>query len=502
MNGIVLGAIIGIVGYLLVIALIGYRAWQKNVKGDLDDQYLVSRNLNVFVLVGTLFATWFSTFAFLGGPGTFYLNGVNWLVFPLFNSLGPVLIWVFGSRMWALGRKYSFVTPSDLLATYYDDSRRVRVLAAVVGVAVLFPYAAVQLSGISKAVASVTSNVVTYEMSILLVAVSVGLYSIFGGSRAVVWTDTIQGFIFAALLITTAIFTVFWAGGWIDGWAAVQSAAPEKLEFTGDSASSFFTLSLLWTFGWVLVPHLWQRMYMARSPRIMAKSMVLASGLSLWVVTFTGAIIGFLAMGIFTEIPGSFDSDALTPLLYREFLPAGAVLLVVATFAAGMSTLDSQILSGSSIFTLDLYRTGRPSAPEARLAKVGKGFEALFVLALVGFALIPAGQALLVPLASVGVGFALCFLMPLVGALYWARASEAAAFWSMLSGFAVMLALQLMPSLQEPLPFSFGPPGWGFFTCVAVFYLGSLAGKPVSAERITMFHKVMEDLKPARVASR
>jgi SSS family solute:Na+ symporter len=492
MNGIVVGSLVGIAAYLILIAFIGYWAWRKNLKGDLDDQYLVSRNLNVFVLVGTLFATWFSTFAFLGGPGTFYLNGVNWLVFPLFNSLGPVLIWVFGSRMWTLGRRYGFVTPSDLLATYYDDSKRVRVAAAVVGVAVLFPYAAVQLSGISKAVASATDNVVTYETSVLLVAVSVGLYSILGGSRAVVWTDTIQGFIFAALLITTAVLTVFWAGGWSSGWAATQNAAPEKLEFSGDTASAFFTLGLLWTFGWVLVPHLWQRMYMARSPQIMAKSMVLASGLSLWVVTFSGAIIGFLAMGIFAEIPGGFDSDALTPLLFREFLPIGAVALVVATFAAGMSTLDSQVLSGSSIFTLDIYRVGKPTASESLLSRVGKFFEGAFVIALVGFTLIPAGQALLVPLASVGVGFALCFLLPLIGALYWPRASEQAAFWSMTLGFAVMVTLQLVPAALEALPFSFGPPAWGFLACLIIFYAGSVLGRPVSGEKIAMFHGVLD----------
>lgn len=492
MTGIALGSLVGIATYLALIAVIGYWAWRKNVKGDLDDQYLVGRNLNVFVLVGTLFATWFSTFAFLGGPGTFYLNGVNWLVFPLFNSLGPVLIWVFGSRMWALGRRYGFVTPGDLLATYYDDSRRVRVAAAVVGVAVLFPYAAVQLTGISKAVASATDNVVTFETAVLLVAVSVGLYSVLGGSRAVVWTDTVQGFIFAALLVATSVLVVFWAGGWSSGWAATRSAAPEKLEFSGDTASAFFTLSLLWTFGWVLVPHLWQRMYMARSPRVMAKSMVLASALSLWVVTFTGAIIGFLAMGIFEEIPGGFDSDSLTPLLFREFLPVGAVFLVVATFAAGMSTLDSQVLSGSSIFTLDIYRVNKPASTESILSRVGKLFEAAFVIALVGFALVPPGRELLVPLASVGVGFALCFLMPLIGALYWSRASEQAAFWSMILGFIVMITLQLMP--LDALPFNFGPPAWGFFVSVLVFYAGSALGKPVSAQKIAMFHGSLDTI--------
>jgi len=491
MSGITIASLAGMAAYLLVIFFIGRAAYRRNIKGDLDDQYLVGRSLNPFVLVGTLFATWFSTFAFLGGPGTYYLNGVNWLLFGFFNSMGPVLIWVFGSRMWALGRRYGFVTPGDLLATYYDDSRRVRVLSAVVGIAVLFPYAAIQLAGIAKAVAGATDNAVPYTAGLLIVAISVGLYSVFGGARAIVWTDVIQGFIFALVLLATSALVVGWAGGWTDGWQQAIDTNPDKMAFTGDTAGAYFTTMLLWTFGWVLTPHLWQRMYMARSPRVLGVSMVFASGLSLWVVTFTGAIIGFLAMGLFPDIPQGFDSDALTPLLYREFLPAGAVMLVVATFAAGMSTLDSQVISGSSLFTLDIFRESRPDTSRMQLSTVGRWFEALFVLGLALFAAFPASQALIIPLASVGVGFGLALLMPLIGALYWPRATEAAAFWSMLSGFAVMLVLQLT-GWTEQLPTTFGPPAWGFFASVALFYGISFATQPVSGQRRQQFHGYLD----------
>lgn len=498
MSGITIASLLGMAMYLLVILLVGTAAYRRNIKGDLDDQYLVGRSLNPFVLVGTLFATWFSTFAFLGGPGTYYLTGVNWLLFGFFNSMGPVLIWVFGSRMWALGRRYGFVTPGDLLATYYD-SRRVRILSAIVGIAVLFPYAAIQLAGIAKAVAGATDNTVPYTAGLLIVAISVALYSIFGGSRAVVWTDVVQGFIFALVLLATSMLVVGWSGGWTTGWQRAIEASPDRMAFTGDTAGAYFTTMLLWTFGWVLTPHLWQRMYMARSPRVLGLSMVFASGLSLWVVTFTGAVIGFLAIGLFPDIPQGFDSDALTPLLYREFLPAGAVLLVVATFAAGMSTLDSQVLSGSSLFTLDIFREARPHASSASLSGVGRWFEALFVVGLVLFAAFPASQALIIPLASIGVGFALALLMPLIGALYWPRASEAAAFWSMLLGFAVMVVLQLT-GWTERLPTTFGPPSWGFFTSVVVFYGVSFATRPVSAERRLQFHGYLDDVFPARRA--
>jgi solute:Na+ symporter, SSS family len=493
--------LLGIVAYLLLILYIGYRAYRRNIRDDMDDRYLVGRNLNTFVLVGTLFATWFSTFAFLGGPGTFYLDGVNWLLFGFFNSMGPVLILVFGIRMWAVGRRYGFVTPSDLLASYYDGSRRIRLLVALVSIVVLFPYSAIQLSGIAKAVAGLTGNVVTYTTAILFVAVAVALYSIFGGSRAVVWTDAIQGFIFAFLLIGTAMLVVSWADGWTAGWQSAASAQPEKLSFTGSTAGSYFTLLLLWTFGWVLTPHLWQRMYMAKSAQTLVKSAVVASGLALWVVTFSGAIIGFVSMGLFPEIPAGFDTDALVPLLYSQFLPLMGVVLVVATFAAGMSTLDSQVISGSSIFSLDIYREYKPDVAKSELGRVGHRFEAVFVTGLVVFTLLPAGQELLIPLASIGVGMALVFLMPLIGALFWPRATEPAAFWSTAAGWAVMLILQI-GGYAERLPTTFGPPAWGFFVAVAIFYGVSYLTDPVSQRNQERFHGYLAEAFPTVEAAK
>lgn len=156
----------------------------------------------------------------------------------------------------ALGRCYGLVTPGDLLATYYDDSRRVRVLSAVVGIAVLFPYAAIQLAGIA-AVAGATDNAVPYTAGLLIVAISVGLYSVFRGARAIVWTDVIRGFIFALVLLATSALVVGWAGGWTDGWQQAIDTNPDKMAFTGDTAGAYFTTMLLWTFGWVLTPHLW-----------------------------------------------------------------------------------------------------------------------------------------------------------------------------------------------------------------------------------------------------
>lgn len=482
----------GIGLYLLLMFYIGYRAYRTNKHGDLEDWFVMGRSANMFMLVGTMFATWFSTFAFLGGPGFFYQTGVNWLLFGFFNAAGPVLVMVLGPRIWALGKKFRFITPGDLLAGYYNGSRRLRVLTGLICIAVLFPYCAIQITGIAVALNSISDGLIAFNAGVILIALCVGVYSFVGGSRAVVWTDVIQGFIFALLLVGTMLLVIRWAGGWQAGWAASVEARPDLFAFNG-GAGNYITLMTLWTFGWVLTPHLWQRFYMADSPATLVKGAAITSFLALFVVTFTGAVIGMLSLGMGTTIPEGMTSDALVPVIFTQYLPAMGVVLVIAVFAAGMSTLDSQLISATSSFTQDLVPSFSRASDATRM-RMARVFEVVFVLALVAFAFSPQGQSLIAPLASIGVAMALSFLLPLLGALFWPRASEPAAFWAMLLGWGTMVLMQFG---LLPKPGIVGPPLWGLIVSAIAFYGISLSSEnPVERSRRRDFQDDMAEHFP------
>jgi Na+/proline symporter len=121
-------------------------------------------------------------------------------------------------------------------------------------------------------------------------------------------------------------------------------------------------------------------------------------------------------------------------------------------------------------------------------------FEVVFILAVVAFAFSPQGRSLIAPLASIGVGMALSFLLPLLGALFWNRASEPAAFWSMLLCWGVMLAMQFG---LIPTPGKIGPPLWGLIIGAIVFFGLSLAvNNPVEALRRKRFQGDVADEFP------
>lgn len=475
--------------YMVAMAVIGYYGW-KQTGNTPEDYYLGDRNLGVVVLTGTVLATWFSTFAFLGGPGFYYSSGVGWLYFGLFNVTGPLLIWVIGTRFWLLGQRFDHVTPSDLLAEFYEGDDVVRILTAVIGIFALIPYATIQLSGVGKALVGLTGGSAPYWAGVLILTAMVAAYIYIGGLRAVAWTDVIQGIIFMVFLLVTSWFVIDWAGGLGAGFAAALEASPEKWTYQGNNPGSWYTGALVWVMAWVFIPHMWQRMLMARNPRVIAKTAAISGTLSLWVITFTGLIIGGIGSGLIPVLQEGQSADAIVPILYAEFFPIGGVLLTVAAFAAAMSTMGSQILTSSSLFIHDIVKKGLGvELSEERESRIGRIFTVMFAIVILAFAMSPSGRQAIVPLASDGVALALLFIPSTLGLLFWDEASSAGARWSLLIGFVFMQAA-IWTSVGNLLPY-FGAPVWGLALTAVVYYGVSKVSEPVPMDIQSEYREVL-----------
>lgn len=467
--------------YLAIVLGIAYIA-AKKLEVSPEDYYLGGRGLGTIVLTGTILATWFSTFAFLGGPGTFYTSGSAWLYFGLFNITGPLLIWVIGTRFWILGQKFGHVTPSDLVAQFYEDDDLVRILVAVIAILALVPYAVIQLTGAARALVATVGGEQYFTMGVLLLMGMVALYLFVGGLRAVAWIDTLQAFVFMPVLVLTAGAVLYWTGGLSAGWSAAVSQNPEIWTFAFKDAGAWYTGALVWTMGWVFLPHMWQRMLMADNPRVIAKSAALSGTISLWVITFTGLIIGGVSAGLIADLPQGVHADGIMAFLYREFFPVGAIAVTVGAFAAGMSTISSQLLTTSSIFVRDVAKKPfRPEMNDQTEANVGRLFTVLFSLIVLAIALSPAAEQAVVPLASNGVALVLLYIPPVLGLLYWDEASTAGARWSLLIGLAFMQVMIWTP-LSNLLPF-FGAPAYGLALSTVIYYGVSKVTDSVPADR-------------------
>ena len=196
--------------YLLVILALGYRGWQVGTL-DVDDWMAAGRGLGIVVLLFTFAASYHSAFAFLGVGGFVYANGIGiFSASTFYLVISGVMLWVVGSRVWLLGKKHGYITPSDLLGDFYESELLDKLISLSL-ILFTFPYIATQLIGGGIIFETATQGAISFEVGAAIFLAAGVIYVWLGGLRAVAWTDAIQGvFMFGAM--------------WIAGWFFVFSA--------------------------------------------------------------------------------------------------------------------------------------------------------------------------------------------------------------------------------------------------------------------------------------
>ena len=113
--------------YLAVVVYIGIFAFRRaKGKEEAEDYFLASRSLGPFVFLFSLFGTNMTAFAILGSSGHAFTNGI--VTFGLMASSSglviPLTIFLIGTRVWALGKKYGFMTPVQMFRDRWECGAR------------------------------------------------------------------------------------------------------------------------------------------------------------------------------------------------------------------------------------------------------------------------------------------------------------------------------------------------------------------------------------------
>ena len=185
---------------------------------------------------------------------------------------------------------------------------------------------------------------------------------------------------------------------------------------------------LLWLFADPMFPQLFQRFLAARNPRTLKATVVLYP-LITTALFFLTVSIGVLGRYV---LPGlsARESESIYPLLLARFAgPVLSTLLLTGGLAALMSTLDSQLLTLSSMLTLDLGGRKLRSVPAQKLA--------VALIGALGFLLALRPPQTILDFINRSSFTGLAVLAPVVvGGLYWKRATAAGALAAIASGEA------------------------------------------------------------------
>jgi SSS family solute:Na+ symporter len=250
--------------------------------------------------------------------------------------------------------------------------------------------------------------------NIYLVLVITGLvtvlYTVFGGLEAVIWTDVVQGFIMCLGVLVILGFLIYLMPGGIG--AAIDLASAKGKFSLGNPRMNFADKTSLWVmslygFFWYLQKYsadqtIVQRYLVAKSDRDALKGVALGALMCLPIWTLF-MLIGTLVWCYYqlsgTAFPpelmdkaGKVIPDKVFPHFLVTQIPVGlSGLFMAAVFAAGMSTMSSDLNCLSAVGVEDYYRKIRPNASDARRLFMGKlivglcGFAAVGIAALIAW---------------------------------------------------------------------------------------------------------------------
>lgn len=459
-----------IVIYVAVAILIAFLS-RSGKQNNMNSYFLGDRKMNGFVSALSYSATTYSAFMLVGLAGLTYNGGVGALGFELIYLMGVSLVSFFGPRFWKVGKKFGYVTPSEMLGDRYD-SKTVAILVAVSNCIFLIPYSAVQLSGVGYLLQGVTNNAISFSTGVILATALAIFFTYIAGIRSVAWTDSLQALFMIITSTIVVLVLIKGLGGFSGFFGTLETKYPEYLTVPENGFFSFLNflgLSLPWFFFSLSNPQVSQRLYMPSSLKSMRHMLMgfLIFGL---IYTIVAIIWGYSALIMF---PNLENADMATPLVLQSDLipPILGAIVMVGIMAAAISTIDSILLTLSSLFARDVYGNVKKNTSDSAQLKVGKFIIPVIAALAFIFSLM---EVNLIAVLSVSSSAGLLVVVPaIIGAFFWKRGTAAGVISSVVvSGFIVII-LELMQI--KPLGLASGL--WGILISTILFISVSLLTK-------------------------
>ncbi len=475
--------------YLVVTLVIGWAA-NRRLSSDLEDFLLYGRRAGAFVLYLTVVATYHSAFAFLGSGGFFYTHGVGFWVAGSWTALVGGITYIFGPRIWALGKAFGYVTPADMLADFYE-SRIIRAVVAAVSVVFTLFYIQAQAQGLGYILAAASGDRIPFAWGSAVLLTVAAAYLIAGGLRAVYWTDVVQGiWMYLAVWVGALVLTSRLFGSPAALWKRLAAERVDLLTLPGPEGfftpGMWFGMTIVLSFGVILQPHMLIRFFSARSGRTL-KLLGATTPIYLMTLYIPAAMVG---LGGALVMPGLETADQIFPRLLFEYAPAWLTGLILAgATAAAMSTLDSILHSNMTILTRDVYqRFIAPDSDEVRLLKVGR----LIVVALlvVAYLLSVSSSELLVIIVTLSAAGTLQLLPAICGVCFVSRWRPTSS--GVLAGISAGLIVLYVTTIELPHPLGLHGGIWALMVNGgATLIVSSLTQRP-STETVRRIHGVLQ----------
>jgi sodium/proline symporter len=286
---------------------------------------------------------------------------------------------------------------------------------------------------------------VNEKLGMLITALIIIPYTIYGGFLSVIYTDCVQAVLMIITLIITPIAGLIYIAKTPGLFAssitsALKTAGPNYISLTG--ATSGFAAGLMiagcfsWFFGYLGgQPQLSMR-FMAIKNTVQAKK-ARNIGIAWTLIAYIGALtIGWIGLAMFG--PGTLaDQELVLPLvLLKLFPPALAALLITGAIAAMISTADSLLILSSSELSENLIKPFSKKRQNANHLGLSRIITALLALVALGLAYVFPSQLIYTMVSYVWAGIGGTFSIVILFTLFWKRYHGRAVIATIISGLA------------------------------------------------------------------
>jgi SSS family solute:Na+ symporter len=434
-------------GYFAV--LLGIAWWVlKQRQETTTDYFLAGRHVGWFVIGASIFASNIGSEHIVGLAGTGAKTGVSMGLYELHSWLALLLGWVFIPFYL---RSRVFTMPEFLEKRYGPSARWFLSVIMLVG----YVLTKVSVTVYAGAVVFQVLMGIDFWTGALVVVSLTGIYTILGGLRAVLYTETLQ---MVVLIAGSAIVTVLGLdaiGGW-DNLVATAGSDHLNLFLPADHPEfpwpgMVFAPPIVGLWYWCTDQYIVQRALAGRDETQARRGTIWAAYLKLFPF-FIFLIPGVIAFALARTGQLQLESaDQAFPVMVKTLLPVGLRGLVAGgLLAALMSSLAAVFNSCSTLFTMDVYKKLRPEASERTLVAVGRAATGVVVIS--GFLWIPfmeniSGE-LYHYLQSVQAYIAPPITAVFFFGLFWRRLNIAGAMSAMVGGFVIGM-LRLIAELNK-----------------------------------------------------
>jgi len=487
----------------------------------LKEYFLGSRGLGVWAFAMTYAATSSSGGSFTGFPGKIYAYGWILALWIASYMVVPICTMGFlGKRLNQVARKSGAVTIPDVFCDRHNSPGlgllttvfvafflTVNLVAQfkaggiiidiLMGKVEAFRWMSGYFADIAGQYEGVTPG---YLAGLLLFAVIVIIYTAYGGFRAVVWTDVMQGVIMGVgvvLLLPLVLHKAYVHLSPVDTSPLVismpipeneryagreeraeesfrlsqlteglrkandhlkrndpgaLSGPGEKRDETGKVVGDFLPLGVaisfffMWAISGSGQPGNWIRLMAFRDSKTLRRA-IFAVCIYYGMIYLPLVVIFVTAKTLPLEV--AQPDQAMPALAVFAAPPVLAGLLIAAPFAAVMSTVDSFLLVISSALVRDIYqRRIDPAVSERTIKKMSYATTAVVGTIVVLLSVNPP-QFLQDVIVFTGAGLASTFLAAMVLTLYWERTTAIGTAASMIGGFLSVATLYLIGTLQS-----------------------------------------------------